>query len=43
MIRGKAFEFSTSSRLKQVLPDEKWIITKPMMNTQTETNDIDIK
>ncbi len=43
MIRGKAFEFSTYSRLKQVLPEEKWIVTKPMMNAQTGTHDIDIK
>lgn len=43
MIRGKAFEFSTYARLKQILPGEKWIATKPMMNAQTGTHDIDIK
>lgn len=43
MIRGKAFEFSTYSRLKQILPGEKWIVTKPTMNAQTGTHDIDIK
>ncbi|MHC5595598.1 MAG: hypothetical protein ACYTXC_06470 [Nostoc sp.] len=43
MIRGKAFEFSTYSRLKQILPGQKWMVTKPMMNAQTGTHDIDIK
>ncbi len=43
MIRGKAFEFSTYSRLKQILPSEEWTVTKPIMNAQTGIHDIDIK
>ena len=42
MIRGKAFEFSTYSRLKQILPAEEWTVTKPVMNAQTGTHDIDL-
>ena len=42
MIRGKAFEFSTYSRLKQILSHEEWIVTKPSMNAQTGTHDIDV-
>lgn len=42
MIRGKAFEFSTYSRLKQILPAEDWTVTKPVMNAQTGTHDIDL-
>lgn len=43
MIRGKAFEFSTYSRLKQILPAEEWTVTKPVMNAQTGTHDIDLR
>lgn len=43
MIRGKAFEFSTYSRLKQMLPTEEWLVTKPTMNAQTGSHDIDVK
>ena len=42
MIRGKAFEFSTYRRLKQLLPPREWIVTKPQMNAQTGTHDVDI-
>jgi len=42
MIRGKAFEFSTFSRLKQLLPPKEWTISKPIMNAQTGTHDIDV-
>ncbi len=42
MIRGKAFEFSTYSKLKQILPSDQWDVTKPAMNAQTGTHDIDI-
>ncbi len=42
MIRGKAFEFSTYSRFKQILSSEDWSVTKPVMNAQTGTHDIDI-
>jgi hypothetical protein len=43
MIRGKAFEFSTYARLKQMLPNEEWLVTKPTMNAQTGSHDIDVK
>lgn len=42
MIRGKAFEFSTHSRLKQLLPPKKWTVSKPVMNAQTGMHDIDV-
>jgi hypothetical protein len=42
MIRGKAFEFSLYARLKQLLPSEEWLVTKPLMNAQTGTHDIDV-
>lgn len=42
MIRGKAFEFSMYSRLKQILPAKDWTVTKPVMNAQTGTHDIDL-
>jgi len=42
MIRGKAFEFSTYSKLKELLPSEDWSVTKPNMNAQTGIHDIDI-
>ena len=42
MIRGKAFEFSTYSRLKQILPAKEWTVTKPAMNAQPGTHDIDL-
>lgn len=42
MIRGKAFEFSTYTRLKQLLPSTEWIVTKPVMNAQTGIHDVDV-
>jgi hypothetical protein len=42
MIRGKAFEFSTYSRLKQLLPPKDWTVTKPVMNAQARKHDIDV-
>jgi hypothetical protein len=42
MIRGKAFEFSTYLRLKQLLPTREWTVTKPVMNAQTGTHDVDV-
>lgn len=42
MIRGKAFEFSVYARLKQLLPEEEWVVTKPLMNAQTGIHDIDV-
>jgi len=42
MIRGKAFEFSTYSRLKQLLPSKEWTVDKPIMNAQTGTHDVDV-
>ncbi|AUT02280.1 hypothetical protein CLI64_18855 [Nostoc sp. CENA543] len=42
MIRGKAFEFSMYSKLKQILPSEDWTVVKPIINAQTGNHDIDI-
>ncbi|WP_315786592.1 hypothetical protein [Fischerella sp. JS2] len=42
MIRGKAFEYSIYSRLKQILPSQDWTVTKPIMNAQSGIHDIDI-
>lgn len=42
MIRGKAFEFSIYSRLKQILTED-WTVTKPIMNAQSGIHDIDVK
>ncbi len=43
MIRGKAFEFSTYSLLKNALPAGEWTVTKPLMNAQTGLHDIDVQ
>jgi hypothetical protein len=43
MIRGKAFEFSTYSLLREFLPSDNWSVIKPIMNAQTGSHDIDIK
>lgn len=43
MIRGKAFEFSLSYRLSQILPSDEWTISKPTMNAQSNTHDVDVK
>jgi hypothetical protein len=42
MIRGKAFEFSMYSKLRQILPSQDWTVIKPVMNAQTGNHDIDI-
>ncbi|WP_066382271.1 hypothetical protein [Anabaena sp. CA = ATCC 33047] len=42
MIRGKAFEFSMYSKLRQILPAQDWTVTKPVINAQTGNHDIDI-
>lgn len=43
MIRGKAFEFSLSYRLSQILPSDEWTVSKPTMNAQLNTHDVDVK
>jgi hypothetical protein len=43
MIRGKAFEFSVSLRLSQILPQEEWTVSKPILNAQTGSHDVDVK
>lgn len=43
MVRGKAFEFSVSVRLSQVLPSDEWTVSKPTMNAQSGTHDVDVK
>jgi hypothetical protein len=43
MIRGKAFEFSVSARLSQILSDKEWSVSKPVMNAQTGSHDVDVK
>lgn len=43
MIRGKAFEFSVSLRLSQLLSPAKWTVSKPMMNAQSDSHDVDVK
>lgn len=43
MVRGKAFEFSVSFRLSQILPDDEWTVSKPIINAQTGSHDVDVK
>ena len=43
MIRGKAFEFSVMQKLKEIIPQDEWIIEKPMINAQSSFHDIDIR
>ena len=43
MIRGKAFEFSVSLRLSQILPDDEWTVSKPILNAQAGSHDVDVK
>lgn len=43
MIRGKAFEFSVMQKLKEIIPQDEWIIEKPMINAQSGFHDIDIR
>lgn len=42
MIRGKAFEFSVMVALQEILPENKWDVSKPFMNAQTGFHDIDV-
>lgn len=42
MIRGKAFEFSMAYRLEEILPKDKWEVSKPNMNAQLGLHDIDV-
>lgn len=43
MIRGKAFEFSVLSALRQTLPSDKWQVDKPLLNPQLEAHDTDVR
>lgn len=43
MIRGKAFEFSVMTVLREILPKEDWIIDKPVMNAQSGFHDVDVR
>lgn len=43
MIRGKAFEFSVMMRLQELLSEEEWGVTKPIMNAQAGLHDVDVK
>ncbi|MBD0370006.1 MAG: hypothetical protein ICV60_04175 [Pyrinomonadaceae bacterium] len=43
MIRGKAFEFSVSLRLSHILPEDEWQVSKPTLNAQTGSHDVDVK
>lgn len=43
MIRGKAFEFSVSLRLSQILPTDEWTVSKPILNAQSGSHDVDVK
>jgi hypothetical protein len=42
MIRGKAFEFSMAYRLEDILPKDKWEVSKPNMNAQAGLHDVDV-
>lgn len=43
MVRGKAFEYSVLFRLKSFLDSSNWIVTKPTVNAQEGSDDIDVK
>lgn len=43
MVRGKAFEFSVLQRLKSLLPEQDWLVDKPMMNAQFGLHDMDVR
>jgi len=43
MIRGKAFEFSVMMALQEILPKNKWLVDKPIMNAQTGFHDVDVR
>ncbi|MBI2129286.1 hypothetical protein HYU07_03530 [Candidatus Woesearchaeota archaeon] len=42
MLRGKGFEFTVSDFLKENLSSEKWIISNPNINAQSEVHDVDV-
>lgn len=42
MIRGKGFEFTVSDILKNILPSERWEVSNPIINAQSEVHDIDV-
>lgn len=42
MIRGKAFEFTALIKLKEILPEEEFEVTKESMNAQIDSHDIDV-
>lgn len=42
MIRGKAFEFSVMLKLKEVLSNDIWDVTKVPMNAQQGIHDVDV-
>lgn len=43
MIRGKAFEYSISLRLSRILPEDEWTVSKPILNAQIGSHDVDVK
>ena len=43
MIRGKAFEFSVMVALRQILPEDEWVVDKQMMNAQIGFHDVDVR
>lgn len=42
MIRGICFEFTIDDKLREILPRNTWKVTKPVINAQSEIQDIDI-
>ena len=42
MIRGKGFEFTVSNILSDILPKDKWSISNPNINAQSEIHDVDV-
>lgn len=42
MVRGICFEFTVYDRLKEILPENKWKVEKPVINAQSEIQDIDV-
>ena len=43
MVRGKAFEFQTSDRLRTILNKSRWRVSNPLLNAQPGIHDIDVK
>jgi hypothetical protein len=43
MIRGKGFEFTVTSKLKQILPTTNWKVSNPTMNAQFDVHDVDVE